>query len=147
MIKKFLKIISVILISLILILLLSTLVNQILFKVEKNKYSIYGQYVKVNNKEMYLSVLGEGENTIVILPGSGCVGSTILYRPLAKKLAENNSVIIVEYFGYGFSDDTDKERTTKNIVEETRLALKQVCSKEQYILMPHSMSGVYSLYL
>ena len=96
---------------------------------------------------MYLSVLGEGENTIVILPGSGCVGSTILYRPLAKKLAENNSVIIVEYFGYGFSDDTDKERTTKNIVEETRLALKQVCSKEQYILMPHSMSGVYSLYL
>ena len=55
MIKKFLKIISVILISLILILLLSTLVNQILFKVEKNKYSIYGQYVKVNNKEMNAS--------------------------------------------------------------------------------------------
>lgn len=146
MIKKFLKIISIILISLILILLLSTLVNQILFKVEKNKYSIYGQYVKVNNKEMYLSVLGEGENTIVILPGSGCVGSTILYRPLAKKLAENNKVIIIEYFGYGFSDDTYGDRTTQNIVQETREALKSVCSEEEYILMPHSISGIYALY-
>lgn len=95
---------------------------------------------------MYVSSLGEGKNTIVILPGSGCVGSTVLYRPLAKKLAKNNRVIIVEYFGYGFSDDTYKDRTTQNIVEETRTALKQVCSEESYILMLHSMSGVYSLY-
>ena len=143
MIKKILKIF---IITLIILLVLSTIVNQILFKVEKKKYSIYGQYVEVYDKEMYLSVLGEGENTIVILPGSGCAGSTILYRPLAKKLAENNKVIIVEYFGYGFSDDTYEDRTTQNIVEETRTALKSVCIEEKYILMPHSMSGIYSLY-
>lgn len=146
MIRKILKIISMILAILLLTLIISTIVNQILLKVEKNRYSIYGQYVQVDNKEMYVSLLGEGKNTIVILPGSGCAGSTVLYRPLAKKLAQNNRVIIVEYFGYGFSDDTYKDRTTQNIVEETRKALKQVCSEESYILMPHSMSGVYSLY-
>lgn len=146
MIRKILKIISIILAILLLTLIISTIVNQILLKVEKNRYSIYGQYVQVDNKEMYVSLLGEGKNTIVILPGSGCAGSTVLYRPLSKKLAQNNRVIIVEYFGYGFSDDTYKDRTTQNIVEETRKAIKQVCSEESYILMPHSMSGVYSLY-
>lgn len=139
MLKKFIIIIFVFIVVL-------TIINQILFVIEKNKYSIYGQYVEVDDKEMYVSVLGKGENTIVILPGSGCTGSTILYRPLAKRLAENNKVIIVEYFGYGFSDDTNKERTTQNIVEETRKALKSVCPEEKYILMPHSISGIYSLY-
>jgi len=143
MIKKILIRLIMVLITLIVV---STIINQILFRVEKNKYSIYGKFVEVDNKEMYISVLGEGENTIVILPGSGCVGSTILYRPLAKELAKNNKVIIVEYFGYGFSDDTNKDRTTENIVEETRQALKAVCSDEEYILMPHSISGIYSLY-
>lgn len=141
--KNFLKILILILIVL---LIVSIIANQTLSKVDKVKYSMYGQYVEVEDKKMYVSVLGEGENTIVILPGSGCVGSTILYRPLAKKLAENNKVIIVEYFGYGFSDDTNKDRTTENIVEETRKALKMICSEEEYILMPHSISGIYSLY-
>lgn len=95
---------------------------------------------------MYLSILGKGENTIVILPGSGCVGSTVLYRPLAKRLAENNKVIIVEYFGYGFSDDTSKERSIENIVNELRTAINMVCPNEQFIFMPHSISGIYSLY-
>lgn len=143
MIKKVLK---VSITAPIILIVLSTIINQILLKIEKNKYSIYGQYVEVDGKKMYISVLGEGKNTIVILPGSGCVGSTILYRPLAKKLAESNEVIIVEYLGYGFSDDTNKERTTENIVEETRRALSKVCSKQEYILMPHSISGIYSLY-
>ena len=143
MFKKILKRFIIVLIMLVVV---STIINHILFRVEKNKYSIYGQYVEVDDKEMYISVLGEGENTIVILPGSGCVGSTILYRPLAKELANNNKVIIVEYFGYGFSDDTNKDRTTENIVEETRQALGKVCSEDEYILMPHSISGIYSLY-
>lgn len=143
MIKKVLKIFIIIFIILI---VLSTIINQILFRVEKSKYSIYGQYVEVDDKEMYISILGEGENTIVILPGSGCVGSTVLYRPLAKELAKNNKVIIVEYFGYGFSDDTNKDRSAENIVEETRKALSKVCPEEEYILMPHSISGIYSLY-
>jgi len=143
MIKKVLR---VFIVALIILIVLSTIINQILLKIEKNKYNIYGQYVEVDDKKMYISVLGEGENTIVILPGSGCVGSTILYRPLAKKLAKNNKVIIVEYFGYGFSDDTNRERTTENIVEETRKALNKVCSEQEYILMPHSISGIYSLY-
>ena len=140
------KAIRKIFVTIIVLILLSTIINQILFVIEKEKYSIYGQYVDVDGKDMYLSVMGEGENTIVILPGSGCIGSTVLYRPLAKELAKNHKVIIVEYFGYGFSDDTNKERTIENIVEELRCALKKVSNNQEYILMPHSMSGLYSLY-
>jgi len=144
--KRVFKIVLIITLVVLGLIAISAVINQILLKIEKSKYSIYGQYVEVDGKEMYLSVLGEGENTIVILPGSGCVGSTVLYRPLAKRLAENNKVIIVEYFGYGFSDDISKERSIENIVNELRTALNIVCPNEQFIFMPHSISGIYSLY-
>lgn len=144
--KKVLKIVSIILLIILVLIVFSAVINKILLKIEKKKYSVYGQYVEVDGKEMYLSILGKGENTIVILPGSGCVGSTVLYRPLAKRLAENNKVIIVEYFGYGFSDDTSKERSIENIVNELRTAINMVCPNEQFIFMPHSISGIYSLY-
>jgi pimeloyl-ACP methyl ester carboxylesterase len=59
---------------------------------------------------------------------------------------KNNKVVVVESFGYGWSDITDKERTVENMVEETRTALKKLNIKGPYILMPHSISGIYSMY-
>ena len=46
----------------------------------------------------------------------------------------------------GWSDITDKERTVENIVEEIRTALKESNIEGPYILMPHSISGIYSIY-
>ena len=144
--KKIFKAIKIILLTLFLLLLSSIILNFIFTKYDKSKYSIYGEYITVNNKKMYVSVLGKGSNTIVILPGAGCVGTVELYRPLAKELAKTNRVVIVEYFGYGFSDDTSEERTIENIVSEIRLCLKKLEISNNIILMPHSQSGLYSLY-
>ena len=47
---------------------------------------------------------------------------------------------------YGWSDLTDKERTVENIVGEIRMALKEANIEGPYILMPHSISGIYILY-
>ena len=144
--KKVGKIIGVIFLIVLILLIISTIIHQVLKKVDKEKYSIYGEYIEVNGKNMYISVLGDGEKTIVILPGSGATGSTVYYRPLAEKLAQNYKVVVVEYFGYGFSDDTKEERTNENIVKELRTCLKNANIEGPYILMPHSMSGIYSLY-
>ena len=144
--KSVLKITIIVLIVLAVFLFISIIFNLIFVKYDKKKYSIYGEYVNVNDKKMYVSVLGEGENTIVILPGAGCVGTVEYYRPLAKELAKTNKVVIIEYFGYGFSDDTSEERTIENIVNEIILCLKQLNITKNIILMPHSQSGLYSLY-
>lgn len=139
--KVFLMIIGII-IGLVVI---SALTHNILKAVEKNKYKI-GQTVKVDNKKMQAYVTGSGEKTIVLLSGLGTTSPITDFMPLADRLSKDYKVVILEYFGYGFSDTTKEERSNENIVKEIREALKKLDIKGPYILMPHSISGVYSFY-
>lgn len=127
------------------LLLISAITHNILKQIEKNKYKM-GQTIKVDGKNMQAYVLGSGEKAIVLLSGLGTVSPIIDFMPLAERLSEDYKVVILEYFGYGFSDLTKKERSNENIVNEIRSALKALDISGPYILMPHSMSGIYSLY-
>ncbi len=102
--------------------------------------------VKVNDKTMHACVKGSGEKTIVMLSGWGTENPIDDFTPLANKLSDEYKVVILEYFGYGTSDITENARTNEDIVNEIRTALKELDIKPPYILMPHSMSGLYSLY-
>jgi pimeloyl-ACP methyl ester carboxylesterase len=94
---------------------------------------------------MHVYTKGDGENTIVLLSGLGTAAPVLDFEPLVNELAKNHKVVVVESFGYGWSDVTNKERTVENIVEEIRTALKSNI-EGPYILMPHSISGIYSMY-
>lgn len=120
--------------------------NQIMIAYERNKYPPLGQLVEVNGKKMHVYTKGEGENTIVLLSGAGTAAPALDYVPLMNEMAKNNRVVVVETFGYGWSDTTNKERTVENIVEEIRDALNKANIEGPYILMPHSVSGIYSMY-
>ena len=113
---------------------------------EQKKYPAIGQLVEVDGKSMHVYTKGDGDNTIVLLSGLGTAAPALDFEPLIDELAKNNKVVVVESFGYGWSDITDKERTVENMVEETRTALKKLNIKGPYILMPHSISGIYSMY-
>lgn len=113
---------------------------------EQNKYPAIGKLVEVNGEKMHVYEKGEGEHTIVLLSGLGTAAPALDFEPLMNELARNNKVVVVEPFGYGWSDITNKERTVQNIVEETRLALNKANVEGPYILMPHSISGIYSMY-
>lgn len=102
--------------------------------------------VKVNDKTMHAYIKGSGEKTIVVLSGWGTENPVDDFTPLADKLCDEYKVVILEYFGYGTSDITENARTNENIVNEIRTALNELDIKPPYILMPHSMSGLYSLY-
>ncbi|KQL33731.1 alpha/beta fold hydrolase [Psychrobacillus sp. FJAT-21963] len=113
---------------------------------EQKKYPAIGKLVEVDGKSMHVYTKGEGDNTIVLLSGLGTAAPALDFEPLINELANNNKVVVVESFGYGWSDITDKARTVENIVEETRTALKKLNINGPYILMPHSISGIYSMY-
>ncbi|MDF2066668.1 alpha/beta hydrolase [Bacillus sp. Cr_A10] len=113
---------------------------------EQKKYPAIGKLVEVDGKSMHVYTKGEGNNTIVLLSGLGTAAPALDFEPLINELANNNKVVVVESFGYGWSDITDKARTVENIVEETRTALKKLNINGPYILMPHSISGIYSMY-
>lgn len=113
---------------------------------EQKKYPPLGQFVEVDGKNMHVYTKGDGENTIVLLSGLGTAAPVLDFEPLINKMVKNNKVVVVESFGYGWSDLTNKERTVENIVEEIRTALKESNIEGPYILMPHSISGIYSMY-
>ncbi len=121
-------------------------VNTIFFKNELKAIKPYGQMVDVNGKKMHVYSVGNGEQTVVLLPGMGVPLPSADFGPLMRKLSENYTVVTVEYFGVGFSEETKTPRTTENYVNEVRAALDKAGFKPPYILMPHSISGVYCEY-
>lgn len=118
--------------------------HHVLMAIEKNNYML-GEAIRVNDKKMHTFVIGSGEKTIVMLSGLGTASPITDFMPLAERLSSDYKVVILEYFGYGFSDTTSSERSSENIVDEIRSALTLLNLDGPYILMPHSISGIYSL--
>lgn len=137
--------INIILLCLILFITWSTFHNG-LKMYEQNYYTAPGEYVVIGEEKIHIYTKGTGEKTIVLLPGLGTTAPALDFDPLINQLAKNFKVVIVEPFGYGWSDLTDRKRTVENIVEEIRIALQTVQIEGPYILMPHSVSGIYSMY-
>ncbi|WP_231496610.1 alpha/beta fold hydrolase [Rhodococcus sp. UNC363MFTsu5.1] len=104
------------------------------------------RYVEVDGHRMSVAVQGSGPRTIVLLPGLGTPEPILGFAPLARRLAEQNTVVTVENFGLGLSDGTDAPRTSEAIVDETRGALRELGLDGPYVLMPHSISGLYAMW-
>ena len=139
-----LKAIGVIAIATVLFLAIVFIVNIVCNKFEQGKIDIYGQPVTVDGKDMNVFIQGEGEETIVLLPGYGTAAPALDFKPLVDELSPFYKVVVIEPFGYGLSDLTEKERSTANIVSEIHEALQRL-HIERYILMGHSISGLYGL--
>lgn len=116
------------------------------YKGEKEKIQPYGQMVDVYDGQMHLYKMGDGSKTIVLLPGLGVGLPSADFGPLMRSLCDEYTAVCVEYFGVGFSSLTGRERTCENYVEEIRAALSGAGFAAPYILMPHSISSVYSEY-
>ncbi len=121
-------------------------VNKIFFSKELEAIAPYGQLVEVKGQKMHVYAMGKGEKTLVLLPGFGVSLPSADFGPLMRALSKDYTVVCIEYFGIGFSDQTDSPRTNENYTEEIRTALSLAGFHGPYVLMPHSASGVYSEY-
>lgn len=139
------KIFIVILCVIIIFLVCTTAWNKVMCIKEDKLLSKVGTNVNVKGANMRISVTGEGEKTIVLLSGMGTPSPITDFKPLADKLSKNYKVVTLEYPGYGLSDDSNMEMNNKFIVEEIRAALNEYGIKPPYILMPHSISGIYCM--
>jgi len=144
--KKLMYIAGVIITILLAIMVIGFVVNSILSKDELEKIEPYGQMVDVDGKKMHLYSMGNGEETIVLLPGFGVSLPSADFGPLMRELSKKYTVVTIEYFGIGFSDKTDIPRTNENYTNEIKMALQKAGFAPPYILMPHSASGIYSEY-
>lgn len=139
-----LKSIGVIAIAIVLFLAIVFIVNIVCNKSEQGKIEPYGQSVTVDGKKMNVLIQGKGEETVVLLPGYGTAAPALDFKLLVDELSPFYKVVVIEPFGYGLSDETEKERSTEHIVSEIHEALQQL-NINRFTLMGHSIAGIYGL--
>ncbi len=95
-----------------------------------------------------LHVYAEGENSedpdLVFLSGSATVAPVYDFKPLYRLLSDEYTIAVVEKAGY--SDIIKVNRNVDTMINEVRNALAGAGISAQFILIPHSMSGLEAIY-
>ena len=151
--KAFKKIIKVFLILIAVLLVLWLLVfisSKIRFKRDKAflEEKGYCNLVSAGEYSVNVQICGNenGKYRIIAMAGYGIPDSCITMRKMTAALETEDQVIFIDRAGYGVSDDTAQDMTVENIVEAYRTALKNAGIEAPYVLMPHSIGGVYATY-
>ena len=128
------------------ILLAFVLFHHIQLKIEEPLRAPLGRLVEVDGNNMSVYTEGSGDKTLVFLSGSETPSPILDFKSLFSLLSDEYRIVVVERFGYGFSDVVDKPRDIDTVLSETRAALAAADIDGPYVLCPHSMSGLEALY-
>lgn len=116
-------------------------------KVKNKQLYPKGKLVSVGQNKMHIYT--EGINTekptLVFMAGATTVAPVYDFKPLYSLLSDEFRIVVVEKFGYGYSDICDISRNIDTMVDEIRTALNAHQIVAPYILMPHSMSGLEAI--
>lgn len=87
-----------------------------------------------------------GAHIIVALSGMGIHDYSVTLRPMTEYLEPDNLFVYLDRAGYGMSGDTKTPQTTEQVVADYRAALQNAGIQPPYVLLPHSIGGVYATY-
>ena len=136
----------IIMVALIVFFVISVVRHKISLSNEKELLTPLGKLVEVDGHNMSICVEGEGDHTFVFLSGGGTCSPILDFKSLYSLLSDDYRIVVVEKFGYGFSDIVDSNRDIDTVLRQTRTALDKAGIDGPYILCPHSMSGIEALY-
>ena len=106
-----------------------------------------GKLVNVDGHNLHTYTEGDiDKQKIVLMSVSGTVAPVYDFKILYEKLSKNFRVIVMEKFGYGYSDIFDSPADIETLISTQKKALEAAGEMGPYILMPHSMSGIEALY-
>lgn len=100
-------------------------------KVDQKQMSVYVKQPNVEDSDFQTET-----ETIVFFAELIDPCPTISLKNLADTMAQKYNVVVIDYFGTGFSESTDKKRSAQNLSEEIHSALEQleVCKNKYSIL-------------
>ena len=144
--KKIVRILLWILVIFVVLLMLCLGYHKYRLAKEEELREPLGELVDVKGNNMSINVEGNGPKTLVFLSGGGTCSPILDFKSLYSLLSDEYQIVVVEKFGYGFSDVVKEDRDIKTILSETRMALTKAGIEGPYVLCPHSMSGIEALY-
>lgn len=104
------------------------------------------QMVEVDGQMMSVYISGEGKHTLVFMSGAGTPCPILDFKPFTDRFDEDYRIVIIEKFGYGFSNEYDGSRDVETRVSQNRKALEAAGITGSFILCPHSYSGLEAIY-
>lgn len=105
-----------------------------------------GELVLVNGHNIHVFRDGNiNAPKIIFMPGHCVISPVYDFKELYEKLLNNFRIIVVEKFGYGYSDIWDAPCDIDSLVNEQREALMALGETGPFILAPHSMSGLEAM--
>ncbi len=111
-----------------------------------SKLKCNGELVTINNHKIHIYKKGNKNNPVLVfMSGSGTVSPVYDFKILYSKLVENFRIIVIEKFGYGYSDIFDCDCSIDTVVKLEKEILDILDEKSPYILVPHSMSGLEAI--
>ena len=133
------KILLIVFISIIVMILIHNIL------LDKEIENTVGKYIFLENYIGRINIYdsNKGSKIIVFLSGFGTGSPIIDYLPITNKLKDKFRIIVIESYGYGFSDDTKIKRSVENIVEEIHSVLINL-EIDKYTILAHSISGIYA---
>jgi pimeloyl-ACP methyl ester carboxylesterase len=123
----------------------STFVNAGITRSEKSSLIPYGQKVTIVDGAINVVRNGGTGPTMVLLSGYGTPAPAIDFAPLVRELGAFD-VIVIEGFGYGYSDMDVTDRSIENITREIHEVLAKLNVTSPVILVGHSVGGLYTHY-
>ncbi len=107
-----------------------------------------GNFTEVDGKKINVAAGGkeDAEETIVFLHGLGMGDTVISTAPLLSHFEDQYRTCVIDRYGNGMSDDTGEPQTVDVILKEYRSVLKNLGIEGPYILVAHSIAGMYADY-
>ncbi len=152
--KKALKIMGKILLVILILVIAFVLVVFTYDRVKKSKEhkllknAGYENLVSVGNYSLNVKISGSEnpQHNIVCIAGMDVADFSVSLSKVTSELSKENKVIFIDRAGYGLSDDTFKNQDIDRIVNDYRNALQNANIPAPYVLICHSLGGVYTTY-
>jgi pimeloyl-ACP methyl ester carboxylesterase len=105
-----------------------------------------GELVTINGHKIHVYRDGNKDAPKIVFMSGHCTVSPVYdFKVLYEKLLNNFRVIVIEKYGYGYSDIYDSPCDIDTLVSIQRQALVELGEEGPYILTPHSMSGLEAI--
>lgn len=105
-----------------------------------------GEFVSINNHNIHIYRAGNIDSPkLVFMSGSGTVAPVYDFKILYEKLVKDFRIVVIEKFGYGYSDIFESSCDIDSMVDIEKQALEVIEEKGPYILVSHSASGLEAI--
>ena len=112
----------------------------------KNIIKCNGELVTINGHKIHIYRQGnKNAPAIVFMSGHCTVAPVYDFKVFYEKLLQNFRVIVIEKYGYGYSDICESPCDIDTLVSIQRQALTIAQETGPYILAPHSLSGLEAI--